>query len=251
MKTQYMNINEIKATVLSHPRNEFITFDRVKHEYFYTKNDVTTQFKGVTSWIGEYKTPFDRQKQSKNTAKRLGISQQEVLDMWSDKNGSAIDYGNAVHDAIEEFYTHGVVSDEFKTEVLNSKKLLDLYGLEVIVCEFVVYDESVKRASPIDLLCWRESTQEYVIVDTKTPEKGIQFEGYKNQKMLYPLRHLDDCTYNHYSLQTGVYRAWLKEHYGLPVANDSYLLYLRGTQAEMIPTVEMDEEITNLYQMQS
>jgi hypothetical protein len=242
------NMKDLKEKLLSNPRNQFIEFDRVKHEYYYTKGK-RQQFHGVTSWIGQYKNPFDRMGKSANTARKLGISQQEVLEMWDDNNKGAIDYGNSVHDAVEEYFTHGLVNETYETEIDNADRILELYGIEVIACEFVVYDETVKRASPIDIVGYRASSNEIVVVDTKTPEKGIKYEGYNGQKMLYPFRYLDDCSYNHYSMQTTVYRKWLKELYNLPVAEDAYLLYLRGDAVEMIPTVDMTEEIQELYNL--
>jgi hypothetical protein len=241
-----MNSTQAKETLLAHPRNGKITFDREAHKYWYGD----TEFYGVTSWIKKYQPAFDKEGKSKGTAFKMGISQQEVLDMWKEKSDDAIKYGNAVHDAIENYYTDGIIDTDYETELDNVKTELELWGLLPVACEFVVYDESIKRSSPIDLLCWRDTTKEFVIVDTKTPAKGIGFEGYNGEKLLYPFRDLQNSSYNTYSMQTQVYAKWLSELWGLPVAEDRYLLYVRENKCELIPCVDMSDEIEKLYEME-
>lgn len=237
--------------IINHPRNLSIKFDKQLHKYWYADNplEFNVEFKGVTSLIGEYKNPFERDRISKFVAQREGVSQQEILDQWEQTRDDAIDYGNLVHDSIEEFDNTGEINPACETEITNYSNQALMYGLTPVISEWVVYDEDIRRASAIDKLFYREDDKKYVIGDFKTPEKGIQYEGYKGQRMLYPLRGLHDSSYWHYSLQLSMYRRWLKDKYGVDVADDSYLIYIRDNVCEFILAANLDEEINSLYEM--
>lgn len=235
--------------IINHPRNLSIKFDKDKHKYWYADNplEFNKEFKGVTSLIGDYKNPFERDRMSKYVAMRDGITQQEVLDMWNETRDTAIEYGNLIHDSIELMDETGELNPECETELANYAKECSLYNLESVISEWVVYDEDIERASAIDKLFYRKDDKKYVIADFKTPEKGIQYSGYKDQRMLYPLRNLPDSSYWHYSLQLSVYRRWLKEKYYVDVAEDSYLIYIRDNVCEFILAANLDDEIHALY----
>ena len=85
----------------------------------------------------------------------------------------------------------------------------------------------------IDILCYRPT--DFVILDWKTNRDGLKFEaGYykkdkttipnqltnewvhKNEYMLAPLSHLEDCNGNHYALQLSVYAFMVQYILGLP-----------------------------------
>jgi ATP-dependent exoDNAse (exonuclease V) beta subunit len=229
--------------ILAHPRLADIAFDKDAHIYTY-KNG--TKFKGVTGWIGEYKKPFERDKMSKAVAYRTGRTQEEVLDEWDTNLAASQVYGNGVHDAIEQLILTGAYDDTYGQELDNFLLTMTQYDLTPVACELTVYNEDINRASNIDLLCTRGD--EIVVVDFKTPEKGIKFEAYKNQKMLYPINILDDCSFIHYSLQLDIYAYWLEQKYGMNVASDKWILYLRADQAEMYISADVREQTLKLHE---
>lgn len=235
--------------ITNHPRNLSIKFDKDKHKYWYADNplEFNKEFKGVTSLIGDYKNPFERDRISKFVAMREGVSQEEVLDQWDETRDNAIEYGNLIHDSIEIMDETGEINEKCETELANYAKECRLYGLESVASEWVVYDEDIERASAVDKLFYRADDGKYVLADMKTPEKGIKYEAYKNQKMLYPLRNLPDSSYWHYSLQLTIYRRWLKDKYDIDVADDSYLIYIRDNVCEFILTANLDKEVEALY----
>lgn len=90
-----------------------------------------------------------------------------------------------------------------------------------------------KVSGTIDILCYRPS--DFVILDWKTNRDGLKFEaGYykkdkttipnqltnewvhKNEYMLPPLGHLEDCNGNHYSLQLSTYAFIVSYILGIP-----------------------------------
>lgn len=222
--------------ILKHPRNKHISFDKEKHTYSYKGE----KFNGVTKWIGSYCKPFDREGMSKVMAYKEGKTQEEILQLWSDLN----EYGNEVHDIIEDWINLGTDSD--REELTNTKIALEELELEPIKGEFVIYDEDIKRASPIDILA-KNSDGKLVIVDTKTMFKPIRYFGYKNARMKPPLHHLPDSAYYKYCLQTNIYRKWLVEKYKADVADTSYILHIHQNMCDVVPCLTLEKEVGLMY----
>ena len=91
-----------------------------------------------------------------------------------------------------------------------------------IYSEIGVFDPELLISGTIDILCIRPT--DFVILDWKTNRDGLKFEsGYyqkdrttipnqltnlwvrKNEKMLPPLNHLDECNGSHYTMQLSIY----------------------------------------------
>ena len=91
-----------------------------------------------------------------------------------------------------------------------------------IYSEIGVFDPVLLISGTIDILCIRDN--DFVILDWKTNRDGLKFEsGYykkdkttipnqltnewvrKNDKMLPPLNHLDECNGSHYTMQLSIY----------------------------------------------
>jgi hypothetical protein len=231
--------------LLKHPRNTFIVFDPEQHVYFY---NLTEKFDGVTGWISKYKQPFNREAISMAVARRDGKSQDQVLSEWDDKRDTSAAYGNFAHNAIER-WVNGQRRLKGQKEYIDLvKPVLEAEGLRPISAEFVVYDEDIERASPIDLLCVRETTGKLVVVDIKTYEKGVEWQGYKDAMLLYPLHHLPDANFYHTSLQTGLYVKWLKEKYECEVEDEGYILHLRPPQCSLVKCVNTQKEVELMYE---
>jgi hypothetical protein len=225
--------------ILNHPRNRDIFYEPKSHTYWYQLEE---QYDGITKWIGRYKNPFDRQGISMAVARRDGKTQKEVLKEWDNKRDTSAEYGNFVHDAIERWVKGMRLRKNQKPYVEATKVVLAEKGLTPIAAEFVVFDEQTKMASPIDLLCL-DGDNELVVVDMKTYEKGVEWAGYKDACMLYPLYTVPDANYWHTSIQTGWYIKTLAEKYDVKVKSTGYILYLRGTQDEInCQLIETDKD---------
>lgn len=231
--------------ILTHPRNNDIYYHPGSHTYWY---QLETQFDGITKWIKSYSQPFDAKNISFAVARRDGRDQQDVLDEWDEKRDSAADYGNFVHDAIERWGNKQRRLKGQKEYVDVVKKLLKEKGLTLVAVEFVVFDEETGRASPIDILCVNKEGK-LVVVDVKTFEKGVQWEGFKDARMRYPLYTLPDSNYYHASLQVGWYVKQLVERYGQQVETVGYILHIRKyddeIKASLIQTDENAVEMIN------
>ena len=88
-------------------------------------------------------------------------------------------------------------------EWLNQYKMkasFDIYP------EVIVYSEKLKICGTIDLLLFNKTNNKYVIMDWKT-SKRISSKAFKNKKGNHPVTsNLDDCNFNHYSLQLSLFR---------------------------------------------
>jgi hypothetical protein len=147
-------------------------------------------------------------------ARRDGKTQKEVLKEWDNKRDTSAEYGNFVHDAIERWVKGMRLRKNQKPYVEATKVVLAEKGLTPIAAEFVVFDEQTKMASPIDLLCL-DGDNELVVVDMKTYEKGVEWAGYKDACMLYPLSTIKSNANKTRTLKKSSYLIHQKSYYDI------------------------------------
>jgi len=222
--------------IKDHPRNEHITFDSENHKYF-VKDE---EFYGVTSLISKYTKPFDKKGMSKYIAYRDGTTQEEVLQEWREDR----QYGNYVDEVVGHFINTGEITNcpevEFFIEAMDSQ------GLEPIASEWIIYDEDIKRASAIDVVCVKND--KIVVVDLKSMKNPIKMSSYKNKKMSVPLNTLPDSKYWKQCLQVGLYKYWIETKYNLPVSEEKYVCRIRPNLYQLIPLQTVEPEIEKLYE---
>ena len=145
-------------------------------------------------------------------------AQQDILDKWQKENMEACDRGTKIHAQME----NSMYSDNVSLKKLGiggkfiGKKNYCTLDLEnAVYPEYLIYrvsDDGILRiAGQIDLLI--KQGNEITLADWKTNKKidlksGFDVKTKKTDKMLYPLGKLDDCNFNHYTLQLSTY-AWM------------------------------------------
>lgn len=154
------------------------------------------------------------------TESALNKEQQDILDMWQLENQKSCERGTKIHAELENaFYKAGanVSLQKFgiggKFECRKDYSDLDLeYG---VYPEYLISRESadgiLRIAGQVD--CIVKNGNDITIIDHKTNKKIDKKSGFDTQtrasvKMQYPLNHLDDCNFNHYTLQLSTY-AWM------------------------------------------
>jgi|TARA_R110001592_G_scaffold54388_2_gene166388 hypothetical protein len=182
----------------------------------------------VTSFIGMFKPKFDRDGQSKKSAKNkrskwYGMTPKEIIAAWDGETDRAIKLGNWYHDQREEnlceFNTierDGVevpiirpISDDKGIKIAPEQKLIDgAYP------EHFVYLKSLGLCGQADLVSIVNN--KINILDYKT-NKEIKEKGFTNwegitSKMYNPVNNLDDCNLQHYNLQMSLYAYIIKKH---------------------------------------
>ena len=228
--------------ILRHPRNEKILFDKDSHTYTYIGGKTPQEFKGLTSLIKNVQEPFDKEGISRGVARKRGISVEAVLAEWQ----GATDYGNVVHEGIDELTSTGTWNEKIDYELTAFTNMVSQLELTPVTCEWVIYNEEYKRASAIDGV-FLNSKEELTIVDFKT-YKNFTFESYKNKNFLFPLINVPDTKYNYTCLQIMTYDKWLREKYGdLNIAPDHYIFHLRPDEHAWYPVAPMVKNVELLH----
>lgn len=232
-------VEKIKKEILEHERNNLISYNEDSHTYVYNCEGRKIVFDGVTSWIGKYTKPFDKSI-AKFIAYRDGITEEDVLKSWDMARG----YGKYLDKLVGDYINYGKFTDQ--PEVQNFIQAMEEKELTPLVSEWTIYDESIKRASNVDLVC-ADKEGKLVIVDLKSMEKDIKYHGYKGQTMSYPIDTLEDSKYYKQALQVGIYKLWIERLYNLPTSDNRYVLRIRPEFYEWIPLMDVETEIDKIY----
>lgn len=243
---------------------EMFHFEEEPHIYWWIDENGERQqaTTSMTALIHEHSQPFDAQKIAPYTAKKLGLSVQEVLDMWEHTNHLSTTKGTHIH-AYNEYLWKGKTYmypiEKVKSEFDGLDVLKDIWPkltkianafyekyhdrIIPIGLELVVGDEKIKICGSIDFLCFSKKLNCLVIIDYKS-NKEIKFKPYKGQKMTGCLSHLDDCNYIHYSLQLSGYQYILEKKTGLKVCNKHFLVWMNENNDtyEIYETKDLYEE---------
>ena len=200
----------------SHRRDYCISFDEANHKY--TVGGVNLQ--SVTNLVENCFPKFDAQLHAKTTAAKLGITPQEVINMWERKGKESRELGTAMHQKIESYYQgkQPYEDDAFKL----FKVFADKVKLEPYRTEWAVYDTDNNIAGTIDFVDYQDG--KYTIYDWKRSDKiiangmPVKFSKYQ-EKGLHPLEHLENCAYYHYALQLSLYKFILEKNYDIKVSD--------------------------------
>mgnify|MGYP001163544875 FL=1 len=240
-----------------------IKFHDQEHKYYLNG----TRTKSVTSIIGEYKHPFDKEYWSKKKADERGITQEEIIKEWKYKADFSCEKGSAFHEYAENFLTnkifpfpeHKITNAlggeenmlECKNAVIKLIKLFDKFyddsfgRLIPVKAEVVVGDEEWGVTGMIDQLFFNEKSGKLEIWDWKT-NKAIKKQN-KWQQFKEPLNHLDVCELNTYSLQLSFYRLIVERNTELELG-DSYIVWFNenNEKYEIIKCYDFRNEILKI-----
>lgn len=202
-----------------------IKFDPEKHAYV---SDTGVPFASVTKLLSSYKQPFDAklaaEKASKNRkSKWYRIPPDKIQEIWAAEANRSVTLGNWYHDQREKdlLQCQTVSYQGFELSIYNcsfdstgQKMTGDQKLTDGIYPEHFIYLESAGIAGQSDRVTVANGKVD--ILDYKT-NKEIKTEGFRNyegitQKMLHPLKHLDDCNLNHYTLQLSIYMYVILRH---------------------------------------
>lgn len=195
-------------------------FNEQDHIYY---NDDGEVYLGSTSLIKKFCKPFDKQKIAAKYAKKHKRTVKDVLEEWDKKSKDAINKGLAFHKMQEDHLNEKLnisIEDEshpiVKAQWLNGIKINDTLKLKPgVYPELIVWSDKYAVAGQADYV---EITNKgsININDYKTSAE-IKKEGYRKwdgsvDTMQFPLHNLDDCNFNHYSLQLNLYAFLIKQH---------------------------------------
>lgn len=211
---------------------ESIRFVPETHTYYLGDRQLTS----VTTVIKTVVPEFDRERISRTSAAKKGVSQAELLEEWDRKAQAALVKGTRVHayaeDVIDGVYDPilSAVNERFpemdafdRAWAMFREKL----NARVIAKETIVADAALGVAGRVDVIlgvtvngaemraCWDWKTGKFETTN-------------RWEKLRPPFQDLDNCSLNVYSLQTSLYRLML-ERKGDAVYGPSYLVHLSDT----------------------
>jgi hypothetical protein len=197
------------------------------HSYTSISPEDTTKWISVTSFIGNFKQPFDADKIAEKTSKSrkskwYGMTPEEIKQAWSNEALRATTLGTWYHNcresdicSLETMERHGNTVPIFKPIEIEGTKFSPNQKLtDGVYPEHMVYLKSAGLCGQSDLV--EVIGGEVHITDYKT-NKEIKTEGFTNwegitTKMNSPVAHLDDCNVNHYALQLSLYMYIILKH---------------------------------------
>ena len=191
-------------------------FDENLHKYSYLGQPVKTS---VTQFIESFYQPFDKDYWSRRKAVQRGITQEEILAEWQRKADISARTGTQFHSFMENSLAskntpkHHFPEDQQEEiftryellKPLGQKFLFDSRNTLVPIKSEIVIGYEDKIAGQIDQLFYNKSSQELEVWDWKTNKEILTQNKYR-KKMLNEFSFLDDCNYNHYSLQLNIYK---------------------------------------------
>lgn len=191
-----------------------IKFKSDTHQYFTKDNRELISVSAFTKRFEPYK---DWKPIAAKYGKKIGMSTQEVLDLWQRKKVKGQEAGTILHNT-REANLLGKEYFEFEKQKLKHKPCPELEGFKwsipvteiqngFVYPELMIYD--------LDFMICGQSDKVIVennkihIYDYKT-DKEIEFKGYSNihkpsEKLLSPLKHLDNVNGNVYSIKMSLY----------------------------------------------
>ena len=197
------------------------------HSYTSISPEDSTKWISVTSFIGNFKQPFDADKIAEKTSKSrkskwYGMTPEEIKQAWSNEALRATTLGTWYHNcresdicSLETMERHGNTVPIFKPIEIEGTKFSPNQKLtDGVYPEHMVYLKSAGLCGQSDLV--EVISGEVHITDYKT-NKEIKTEGFTNwegitTKMNSPVAHLDDCNVNHYALQLSLYMYIILKH---------------------------------------
>jgi len=204
-----------------------LRFTPQDHSYTSINAEENIKWISVTSFISNFKQPFDADKIALKTSKSkkskwYGMTPEEIKQAWANEALRATTLGTWYHNcresdicSLETIERHGNTVPIFKPIEIEGTKFSPNQKLtDGVYPEHMVYLKSAGLCGQSDLV--EVINGEVHITDYKT-NKEIKTEGFTNwegvtTKMNSPVAHLDDCNVNHYALQLSLYMYIILKH---------------------------------------
>lgn len=239
--------------MLQEQLNKFtdIVFHEDEHKYTYNGYEC----RSVTTLLKDYKHIFDDVLIAGKYAKKHGMELIDVLKNWDQIREKSGTIGTEVHRYAEmKFLQKAYVPHWYEYDPpMQLLTYVDNFyhdtkdKLIPIKLEFVIGSFDKRLCGMIDKLFWNIKAKELQIWDYKTSKKIETSSPFKN-KMRNGLQHLDDCEYNTYSLQLGIYKKIIETECQIKLGN-SYICWLNAENDnyKVIKTAGMEQEVDLIW----
>lgn len=219
-----------------------IDFNEEKHTY--TNRETKKQLKSASRFLDFFKIPFDREGISKSISMFGKKSQAQILAEWDKKKDNSIIHGNHVHKMMEDYNNTGTCEDKSLIKVakyINSDIIGEYYRS---FNEAIFWNNQYGICGTADrpILRCKNPNAILDVYDYKTNlEKGIYYNSSTNKNgkikhykkfYLKPIDHLEDCNYNHYTLQLSLYAYMAQALYGVLIGQLAIIFIGKNIKGE-------------------
>jgi ATP-dependent exoDNAse (exonuclease V) beta subunit len=233
------------ARVNYHPRDDQITF--VEEGHVYTVQGMEGHPTSVTTLIHHFFPEFnadmviDKMMRSRNwlNSKYYGKTKEQIKEEWKMSGEEASRLGTLMHADIENFLNQEPVLNPDSIEFGYFMKFWE--GFQIVNptfkpyrTEWLVFDEDKKIAGSIDCTL-SDDKGNIVILDWKRSKEIKKTNNF--EKGLGPLSMLDNCNYNHYTLQLNIYRHILETRYEKRVVGMFIVVFHPNNEAFQVHTI--------------
>lgn len=239
--------------MLQEQLNKFtdIVFHEDEHNYTYNGYEC----RSVTTLLKDYKHIFDDVLIAGKYAKKHGMELIDVLKNWDQIREKSGTIGTEVHRYAEmKFLQKAYIPHWYEYDPpMQLLTYVDNFYQDTknklipVKLEFVIGSFDKRLCGMIDKLFWNVKAKELQIWDYKTSKKIETSSPFKN-KMRNGLQHLDDCEYNTYSLQLGIYKKIIETECQIKLGN-SYICWLNAENDnyKVIKTAGMEQEVDLIW----
>jgi hypothetical protein len=232
-----------------------VTLRESDHRYF---DQFGNEYISQSKFFGMFKNKFDAEKQSSLSAAKqlresgianptptqIAVKAEQLKAQWSGIGEHASGHGNVIHNALE-LYGKGLVKSVHPSFHKLCKEIYEPHLTKAKwFNEHVFFLENERIAGTADLPIARTRSIKTIldIDDFKTNvRRGIEFTNKYGNYMKFPLSHLEDCNYNHYSLQLSLYGYMAKVTHGLKIGSQ----FIRYIKAEVENGICLSYKIIN------
>jgi hypothetical protein len=244
-----------------------VNFEEKRH--IYTIGD--KQLTSVTTLLKQFEEEKDWVGIADRYAAKNGETGMHWLDLWwEEKHIAGIKgdefhkyaeltlankkYNINIHRIIEEYSKFTKLEGFEPQKVMTKLKMMfDIFWLQAngtlipVRSEFIVGDSELGIGGMVDQLFWNTKMKELQIWDWKTSKKVAKSNGYN--KLTGILSHLDECEWNKYSLQIGIYKHIIQKNLGLEIGT-CYIGWFneKNDTYKIIKTRDLDKEVQSIFQ---
>lgn len=225
------------------------------HSYI---NDKGESYLSVTSLIKKYEPQKNWQEIAEKYAKKHKKNVEDVQAAWKEEGRKAIEKGINYHAKMESLYIDkgewDIEGEKYKvvsSPIINGVKYAIPLSLEDgIYPELIVYSDKYKVSGQADLV--EIAKGKINIKDYKT-SKEIKKESHKHwknghEKMLFPVSHLMNCNFFHYSLQLNIYMLLLKAHNKKLKIGNMELLHVKDDEETVYKVPNLQKEAKSILE---
>jgi len=212
--------------------------------------------------------PYGRPDYDKPKPSEEWVTEETIDKLWKYKNHHATYEGSTLHDYAENYLSNRIMPEpRVSPEGLKFEEIEETYKvmrqhfhnfyddtvakgkLIPVKSELVIGDRDLMLCGMVDQLFWNERYQCYQIWDWKTNTKLGMKNDYGN-KMKDCLYMLDDCEFNTYSLQLGVYKKIIEDNTNIKLGESHIVWFNEENQNyKIIKCKDYSEHVDNIFEV--